>query len=321
MMASSLPKIKERVPYWEAFKLDRSWSPLPPRRTTMKSTFGPQVLSLRCNSPNMKFGTQGLKSFEKMYISAEMTKTKPGNFSPGPAYKVLSSFGRQPISNCESPPEIKWGTGSRFNRRKGPDIPGPGAYKLKGSFGHQVESPKKSPGKYVFSRQTRDQADKVFISSEFNKTKFGTQSPGPMVYGAITTFGPQAASKNRTAPVINFTKGLRVVGHPDMACAGPGEYKIRGSVGKQPESQKLTLPAFSFPHCTRRLREKVFLSKDHDRAYLGKVSPGPAIIGQFSSMGNQADSRCTNPPFIRFTKGIRWNPERDEVPGPGAYDV
>lgn len=44
-MASSLPKIKERVPYWEAFKLDRSWSPLPPRRTTMKSTFGPQVLT------------------------------------------------------------------------------------------------------------------------------------------------------------------------------------------------------------------------------------------------------------------------------------
>jgi hypothetical protein len=30
-----------------------------------------------------------------------------------------------------------------------------------------------------------------------------------MVYGARTTFGPQAASKNRTAPVINFTKGLR----------------------------------------------------------------------------------------------------------------
>jgi hypothetical protein len=36
-------------------------------------------------------------------------------------------------------------------------------------FSKQVESPKKSPGKYVFSRQTRDQADKVFISSEFNK--------------------------------------------------------------------------------------------------------------------------------------------------------
>jgi len=41
------------------------------------------------------------------------------------------------------------------------------------------------------------------------KARYGTQSPGPMVYGARTTFGPQAASKNRTAPVINFTKGLR----------------------------------------------------------------------------------------------------------------
>ena len=30
-----------------------------------------------------------------------------------------------------------------------------------------------------------------------------------MVYGARTTFGKQAASKDRTAPVINFTKGKR----------------------------------------------------------------------------------------------------------------
>ena len=29
------------------------------------------------------------------------------------------------------------------------------------------------------------------------------------MYGARTTFGKQAASKDRTAPVINFTKGKR----------------------------------------------------------------------------------------------------------------
>jgi hypothetical protein len=43
------------------------------------------------------------------------------------------------------------------------------------------------------------------------KVKLGTQSPGPMTYGARTTFGKQAASNDRTAPVINFTRGKRVL--------------------------------------------------------------------------------------------------------------
>jgi hypothetical protein len=37
--------------------------------------------------------------------------------------------------------------------------------------------------------------------------------------------------------------------------------------------------------------------------------------------GNQANSKQMNPPFIRFTKGLRWNPPIDDIPGPGAYDV
>lgn len=43
----------------------------------------------------------------------------------------------------------------------------------------------------------------------------------------------------------------------DGASAGPGEYPIVGSVGLQPESQKLTLPSFSFPHCSRDRYDKV----------------------------------------------------------------
>jgi hypothetical protein len=39
--------------------------------------------------------------------------------------------------------------------------------------------------------------------------------------------------------------------------AGPGEYPIKGSVGKQSESQRATLPAFSFPLGTREARDKV----------------------------------------------------------------
>lgn len=98
---------------------------------------------------------------------------------------------------------------------------------------------------------------------------------GPTSCGMLTTcnwtFHYSAQNVTFGCKWFHYAKGGRVCqiletlhdglvgnqGHPDMACAGPGEYKIRGSVGKQPESQKLTLPAFSFPHCTRRLREKV----------------------------------------------------------------
>ncbi|CAM6007632.1 unnamed protein product [Sphagnum balticum] len=322
-MTNKLPKIMEKQHhhYWEGIILDKSWQPGPKRRTTLKSTFGPQVLSKRITSPAYGFGTQNRHAFEKMYVSAEMAKTKPGNFSPGPAYDTLSSFGKQLTSNCESPPEIKMGTGSRWKRRKADAQPGPGAYNSdKSSFGYQVQSEKKSPEKYVFSRGTRAQADKIFLSTDFNKARYGTQSPGPMVYGARTTFGPQAASKNRTAPVINFTKGLRERRKYEDT-AGPGEYKIKGSVGKQNESHKITLPSVGFTRCSRDLRQKVFLSKEHDKSHYGENSPGPAIFGQVSSMGNQANSKQMNPPFIRFTKGLRWNPPIDDIPGPGAYDV
>lgn len=103
--------------------------------------------------------------------------------------------------------------------------------------------------------------------------------------------------------------------------AGPGEYPLKGSVGKQPESQRVTLPSYSFPQSTREGRDKTFLSKEHDKAYMGQVSNGPGQFGQISSVGNQANSKCANPPFIKFTKGLRWNPAIEDLPGPGTYDV
>lgn len=52
-------KSTERVPYWEAFRLDRTWKPSPPRVTRTKSAcFGPQVNSKL--HPLLKFSCQRL---------------------------------------------------------------------------------------------------------------------------------------------------------------------------------------------------------------------------------------------------------------------
>lgn len=78
------PKSIERVPYWEAFRLDRTWKPPPPRVTHTKSAcFGPQILSKRVTAPCIGFGTGSRYAFERMFVNAEMAAKTPGNNSPG----------------------------------------------------------------------------------------------------------------------------------------------------------------------------------------------------------------------------------------------
>jgi len=54
----------------------------------------------------------GFKSPKSPYLECK----KLDLLIAGPAYDTLSSFGKQLTSNCESPPEIKMGSGSRWKR-------------------------------------------------------------------------------------------------------------------------------------------------------------------------------------------------------------
>nr|PNR58140.1 hypothetical protein PHYPA_005135 [Physcomitrium patens] len=173
-------KKPERVPYWEAFRLDRTWQPGPKLITKTKSAcFGPQILSKRITSPCIGFGTGSRYAFQKMFVNNEMAAKAPGNNSPGPVYKLSSSFGKQTESHYESQAEVKIGTAKRFFRRVLDNAPGPGAYNPRGSaFGEQE--------------------------------KWGLVSPGPDC-PQKSAFGLQNRSGNRTAPIVNFTKGLRNV--------------------------------------------------------------------------------------------------------------
>ncbi|KAG0591534.1 hypothetical protein M758_1G179000 [Ceratodon purpureus] len=318
-------KSTARVPYWEAFRLDRTWKPQPPRVTRTKSAcFGPQFISNRATAPCIGFGTGSRYAFERMFVNSEMAAKTPGNNSPGPVYKSISSFGKQPESQCESPAEVKIGTAKRWSGKQLEQAPGPGAYLKRdshvSSFGDQVQSEKRSPEKTKFTTGSRAAQAKMFVHKDFDKEKWGLTSPGPKC-PQLSTFGYQNQSGNRTAPVVGFTKGLRTLRDRGGESAGPGEYPIKGAVGKQPESQRVTLPSFSFPLGTREARDKTFLSREHDKSYMGQTNAaGPGQFGQTSSVGNQILSKCANPPFIRFTKGTRWNKEVEDLPGPGTYD-
>ncbi|XP_024370966.1 uncharacterized protein [Physcomitrium patens] len=256
-----------------------------------------------------------------MFVNNEMAAKAPGNNSPGPVYKLSSSFGKQTESHYESQAEVKIGTAKRFFRRVLDNAPGPGAYNPRGSaFGEQVKSNKRSPEKTAFTTGSRAALTKMFVHRDFDKEKWGLVSPGPDC-PQKSAFGLQNRSGNRTAPIVNFTKGLRNVRDRGGESAGPGEYPIKGSVGKQSESHRITLPSFSFPLGTRESRDKTFISREHEKSSVGQISNGPGQFGQTSSVGNQVNSKRTNPPFIKFTKGTRWHREVEDLPGPGAYDV
>ncbi|BBN02023.1 hypothetical protein MPTK1_2g12130 [Marchantia polymorpha subsp. ruderalis] len=306
-------------------ELDRSWSPPIGRRRYTKSGFGTQIISHRVSSPAFGFGSSARSDAEKMYINAELAKQQVDKCSPGPQYDALSSFGKQPKSINENPPEIHFPVGSRwFRRRREEEPPGPGTYNRKSGFLTQfAPSRQRSPEGALFGTSTRKQRDEVYLSVEFDKAKYGTLSPGPSAYGARSTFGPQCSSPNRTAPLVGFIHDKRfkyhLMGRPGET-TGPGQYDQKGSIGKQNEAYKDTLPAFSFGNCTRDNANKVFISMEHDKINYGIQSPGPAVIKLKGCMGKQPSSRNRNPAFVRFGKGLRWQFSANDAPGPGSYD-
>jgi hypothetical protein len=66
-MTNKLPKImeKQRHHYWEGIILDKSWQPGPKRRTTLKSTFGPQASDNASSLPSFLYYYEFLVSFTK----------------------------------------------------------------------------------------------------------------------------------------------------------------------------------------------------------------------------------------------------------------
>ncbi|KAG6550985.1 hypothetical protein Mapa_007600 [Marchantia paleacea] len=265
-------------------ELDRSWSPPSGRRRYTKSGFGTQVHN-----------------------------TMPCH---------LLGNSRNLLTRILLKSSSQWVQGGSGRREEEP--PGPGTYNRKSGLLTQfAPSRQRSPEGALFGTSTRKQRDEVYLSVEFDKAKYGTLSPGPSAYGARSTFGPQCSSPNRTAPLVGFIHDKRfkyhLMGRPGET-TGPGQYEQKGSIGKQNEAYKDTLPAFSFGNCTRDNANKVFISMEHDKINYGIQSPGPAVIKLKGCMGKQPSSRNRNPAFVRFGKGLRWQFSANDAPGPGSYD-
>ncbi|KAH7277484.1 hypothetical protein KP509_39G054000 [Ceratopteris richardii] len=299
--------------------------PRSPMNKQVRSMFGRQPLSHRATEPAVRFGSSDRVKMGKLYFNAELSKCRIGLYGPGPIYEVKSTLGKQFMSKNESSPAIKFGSANRFVRhRYGEGTPGPGAYNSGSSFGPQILSYQQSPWFADFSRATRDQQNKIYLSAELDKNKYGTHSPGPCVCDLRSSLGTQNTAPNITAPKIAFGGERRFkygAWNQRNVSPGAGQYKTIGSVGKQPESRKSNCPSYTFSHSDRDHRAKVFISMEHDKAHYGEESPGPGSTKKIvTSLGQQIESRKANSSMLTFGTAPRFRERYDDIPGPGEYE-
>jgi hypothetical protein len=97
-------------------------------------------------------------------------------------------MGPQILSDKRSNQTTGMGYGTRFNYdfvRRAKDQPGAGDYNQSVACGKQTLSMKKTLPLYSFGSSNRDQAGKVYVSREHEKSQKGSSSPGPVTAAAV----------------------------------------------------------------------------------------------------------------------------------------
>jgi len=298
-----------------------------------RSMFGDQSLSKRSSAPQYGFGSSTREHQSRVFVSPEHAKLAVGgNRSPGPAvYQLRNSVGAQIDGRKNSAPQWAFGTAERFNvTNRHINNPGPGTYDSKSALGTQATSQRTSQPIFGFGSSTRENVSKVFVSEGHNKDKYGVASPGPAVYNQNASIGKQESSRRANQPAWVFGSTQRFqYDHVKRAAGspGPGAYSAHASVGPQIASTKASSPMPGFGSSTRAHQDKVYLSPDHEKSYVGLASPGPATYTLTPSTGKQYLSQIHTSASWGFGTAARWksegkqSPNKLNTPGPGAYCV
>ena len=195
---------------------------------------------------------------------------------------------------------------------------------VKSMLGTQVSSAHESSPSFGFGSSTREQAAKVFLSSEHAKLASTSFSPGPAVYMLRSTIGTQPDGRITSAPQWAFGTSDRFRALNGAAFPGPGAYAQRTSMGAQIDGVQPSQPIYGFGSSTRDGVKKVYLSEQHSSSlFTGANSPGPATYTLNSSVGKQGLSPKLNQPSWLFGSCPRFqNPALKisaSLPSPTAY--
>lgn len=197
------------------------------------SGVGLQVSSSKHTQPMFGFGSAGREHVAKVFVSEEHNKSLFGINSPGPcSYTLNGSVGKQQLARTKNQPNWVFASSQRFQYdhvKRAATSPGPGSYSLNQSVGPQVASTKESSPMPGFGTSNRDQMQKLYISSEHEKSASGNCSPGPCNYELPNSTGAQPLSKYASMPKWGFGTSARWQKTPTerhMSTPGPGSYCI-----------------------------------------------------------------------------------------------
>lgn len=114
--------------------------------------------------------------------------------------------------------------------------PGPGTYVNTGCLGAQQLSQRATAAQFKFGTQTRERANKVYLTHAHERSLFGQHSPAPNIYTMKSSFGGQLSSKNRTSASMRFGSADRFsevrsarekeAGEMPFHTPGPGSYCV-----------------------------------------------------------------------------------------------
>ena len=244
-----------------------------------KTMFGSQAHSKRRSAPSFGFGSSTRNQAAKVFLSQEHAKLSTPSFSPGPsAYTLRASVGSQADGRKASSPQWVFGSSDRFIQasRKEVQNPGPGSYDMPQGVGTQVSSSKQTQPMFGFGSAEREHVEKVFVSEDHNKSLFGIESPGPMMYTLQSAVGKQDLSRKANQPSWVFASSERFrYDHVKRAATspGPGAYTLGQSVGPQVASTKHSAPLPGFGTSNREHMGKLYISSEHVRLPLPLACP------------------------------------------------
>ncbi|GIL43142.1 hypothetical protein Vafri_973 [Volvox africanus] len=295
-------------------------------RPSGRSMFGKQADSKKNNSPAFSMGGSR-EGREKIFLSQSHVEIdRKCREGPGHIYNLPGALDRQAEARKETAASYSFPQTARLKPTPS-TTPGPGVYQaVVHAIGEQPTSPNRSPSRVRFGSSTRDQAQKLFLSSRHIEQQRGTMGSPPGSYDLPGALGQQVTSSKTSSPSFSLPRTDRLKDRYEAlskTMPAAGQYETWNSIGKQTLSLSRTMPAYGFGSSDRDKESARFLTSQHAKALRGSFSPNNYDRQQpnnITSFGKQSLSVRTNLPAYGFGSQPRMVFKTSQTPGPGTYE-
>ncbi|KXZ56623.1 hypothetical protein GPECTOR_1g561 [Gonium pectorale] len=264
---------------------------------------------------------------EKVFISQTHVEVdRKCREGPGHIYNVPGALNRQPEARKETAASYSFAHTARLKEAPS-TTPAPGTYQpVVTSIGDQSVSRHLSPSRVLFGTGTRDQAQKLFLSSRHVQQQRGTLGSPPGSYDVPGAMGHQVASVKPSSPSFSLPRTDRLKDKYEAlskTMPAAGQYETWNSIGKQTLSLSRTMPAYGFGSSSRDKESARFITSSHAASLRGRFSPNNYDRQQphnLTSFGKQSLSVKQNVPAYGFGSQPRMAFKTSQTPGPGSYE-